>query len=212
MKPIVLRGDSRSVGNQNHPQPDRHCTFINFPYFSLQTPSAPPQEKHTHLHTAPGLLQTMYLLESTKLRDEEQAICKIRPDRYAKASIHVPQMWSILIGSGKCPGSNQNLQVRSANIITDVLVTYSTHSLPSMHGESIDVQKSISKKVSGPSNLRITDPYQRIFFFPLEQCKTWFVCNTYPISWLLLPTPPQWELLFSFWSFHVYLTRPSRPM
>ena len=102
LKPIVLRGDSRNVGDQHQSQSDRHCTFVNFPYFSLQTPSSPPQEKHSHLHTAPGLLQTMYLLESTKLRDEEQAICKLRADRYAKASIHVPQIWSILIGSGKC--------------------------------------------------------------------------------------------------------------
>lgn len=80
----------------------------------------------------------------------------------------------------KVPGLNDKLQILFTNAITDVLITYSTDSLLSLRGGSIEVQKSLSEKRSGPSVLRITDPYQRVFFFPLEQCKTWFVRGPHP--------------------------------
>jgi hypothetical protein len=73
----------------------------------------------------------------------------------------------------------------SADDMGDVLITYSTHSLSELHSESIKTQKPVSKKQSGPSNLRVTDPYQRVFFFSIEQCKTWFVSINSPLFLLL---------------------------
>jgi hypothetical protein len=100
LKATVLRGDSHNNDKPEVSQSDRHCTFINFPYFSFQAPSSIPQQEATHHHLPVGLLQTVHLLESTKFRDAEQAICKLnRPNRFGKA-IHVSQLWSIAIGSG----------------------------------------------------------------------------------------------------------------
>ena len=73
---------------------------MNFPYFAFQAPSVPGQQD-ARLHPSKGLLQTVHLLESTKSRDAEQAICKLgRSNRFGKF-IHVPQVWSIAIGSGR---------------------------------------------------------------------------------------------------------------
>jgi hypothetical protein len=102
LKTTLLRGESHSNAKPEVSQPDRHCTFINFPYFSFQAPSSILQQESTHCHLPLGLLQTVHLLESTKVRDAEQAICKLnRPNRFGKV-IHVSQLWSISIGSGLC--------------------------------------------------------------------------------------------------------------
>jgi hypothetical protein len=75
LSPIVLRAEGRDIGNKGHILLDHYCTFLNFPYFSLQAPSPPPQQNSTGLHPARGLMQSFYHFESTKVRDEEQAIC-----------------------------------------------------------------------------------------------------------------------------------------
>lgn len=64
-----------------------------------------------------------------------------------------------------------------SKFIIDILITYSTRSLSTMRGENIEIQKSISKNQSGPSVLRVMDPYQRLFFFSIDLCKTWFVSS-----------------------------------
>lgn len=100
LKMTVLRGDSHSTDKAKVKQPDRHCTFVNFPYFAFQVPPAIPRQQDGRLHFPLGLLQTVHFLESTRSRDSEQAICKLRrPNRFGKA-IHIPQVWSIVIGSG----------------------------------------------------------------------------------------------------------------
>lgn len=48
-------------------------------------------------------------------------------------------------------------------------------SLSSMRGDKIEIQKPLAREQSGPSVLRVMDPYQRVFFFSLDLCKTWFV-------------------------------------
>lgn len=109
LKPTVIRGDCNSTGKTTAQQEDRHCTFISFPYFSFQAPFAIPVQKNTHLHPPRGLLQTVHLLESTKSRDSEQAICKLnRANRFGKF-IHVPQVWSIAIGSGMFSSSPEGV-------------------------------------------------------------------------------------------------------
>lgn len=63
-----------------------------------------------------------------------------------------------------------------ANIfLVDLLITYSTVSLTVLRGQTIETQKPVTKALSGPSVLRVTDPYQRTHFFSLDLCKTWFV-------------------------------------
>ena len=101
LKATVIRSDCHSTGKVPVQQADLHCTFLSFPYFSFQAPSSTPLQQNLHLHPSRGLLQTVHLLESTKFRDAEQAICKLsRSNRYGKF-IHVPQVWSIAIGRGK---------------------------------------------------------------------------------------------------------------
>lgn len=102
----VIRGDAKYVGPRTDSasllnrawKPDKHCIFINFPYLSLQKlPSN--LNIDPELHYARGLLQNAYRLESTRIREMEQAICMELNSK--KRVICVPQLWTIIIGSGK---------------------------------------------------------------------------------------------------------------
>ena len=61
----------------------------------------------------------------------------------------------------------------------DLLITDAPHELKALMGESItcsDLLKSAPNH--GPLLVRVTDPYECLFYFPIEQCKTWFVSNS----------------------------------
>ncbi|KAH8802972.1 hypothetical protein F5884DRAFT_903578 [Xylogone sp. PMI_703] len=152
LEPEVRRCDAHDV--EDDTKPHRTCTFVCFPYFSLQNSPPLSSTKITHTHAARGLLQTLYYLESTKIRDLEQVVRKLRPPR-GDETIYVSQMWAIVLGS-------------------DTLITYSAATLGMMRGDKIQIMKPITTIRTGPSTFRVTDPFERLFFFSLDQCKTWF--------------------------------------
>lgn len=92
----VLRCDGRTPKDAFQ---ERHCTFLSFPYFSNQAAMAAPRKHTIRPHPSNGLLQTIYPFESTRTRDSQQVINKVRA-KNAKKFIHVPQIWSIVFDSG----------------------------------------------------------------------------------------------------------------
>ena len=44
-----------------------------------------------------------------------------------------------------------------------------------MYGDKIQIKTPSSTICTAPPTLRVTDPFERLFFFLLNQCKTWFV-------------------------------------
>lgn len=58
---------------------------------------------------------------------------------------------------------------------TDLMITYSSHPFSSMLGKNIQIQKPLAIVHIGLIVVRITDLFQRVLFFSLDQCKTSFV-------------------------------------
>jgi hypothetical protein len=176
LEAAVLRGIYHSTENAATQDTDRHATFMNFPYFSFQSPPVIPGQQGAQLHPSRSLLQTVHLLESTKVRDAEQAICKLcQPNRFGKF-IHVPQVWSIAIGSGRISDIHSTVQhLIYSDMRVDLLITYSTIPLSAMRGQTIEIQRPLASKHINASVLKVTDPYERTLFFSLDLCRTWFV-------------------------------------
>lgn len=108
LAPNVRRCDAHDV--EKEAKPDRTCTFVCFPYFSYQNPPPVSSNSGVHTHSARGLVQMLYYLESTKARDLEQVVRKLRPTKGDEA-IHVSQMWAIVLGSGRlspCASANDS--------------------------------------------------------------------------------------------------------
>jgi hypothetical protein len=98
LEPVALRCDGMADG---HEEAGQHCTFLSFPFFSLQKP--PPLSAGRDTCPTRALLQTMYYMESTASRDSKQAVTKLLPPESNpkdSKSVHVPQLWSMILGTG----------------------------------------------------------------------------------------------------------------
>lgn len=170
LEPLVIRCDGQDARDPK--EGERHCTFLSFPYFSFQYAQSNETQGVIRPHPAKGLLQKLYYLESTKCRDAEQAINKLHQSNDRRA-VHVPEIWSIVFGSGKCIRTKYPLTPML--IVTDTIITYSSQSLSKIRGKKIQIRQPISSIRTSPSVLRVTNPYQRLYFFSIDQCRTWFV-------------------------------------
>ncbi|KAJ5173902.1 uncharacterized protein N7500_001833 [Penicillium coprophilum] len=105
-------------------------------------------------HCVMRLLQYYYNLESTRNRDMQQVIRKL--GGFPKGHIvHVSELWAVIV----------NFQF----VITSAPIPLMDGASPSL--EIISPSKTQS---SSPSNICVINPDQRVFFFPMEQCKTFF--------------------------------------
>ncbi|KAJ5564396.1 hypothetical protein N7513_000638 [Penicillium frequentans] len=103
------------------------------------------------------LLQYYYNFESTRKRDQEQVIRKVGlfPEDHV---VHVPQMWAVIV--------NFRFIITSAPIpLTD------------QGSSSLKITDSPAQISSTPSVICVVDPLQRVFFFPIELCKTFLSLN-----------------------------------
>lgn len=81
---------------------DKSVLFVNFSYFSIDADTAMDDLAiDPSRHYTQSLLQVIYNLESTRKRDLEQAVRKMR--LYPRDHmVHVPQLWAIILDSRQC--------------------------------------------------------------------------------------------------------------
>lgn len=78
---------------------DKSALFVNFPYFSIDADTAMDDVAiDPSRHYTQSLLQVIYNLESTRKRDLEQAVRKMRLYPHDHM-VHVPQLWAIILDS-----------------------------------------------------------------------------------------------------------------
>ncbi|KAF7538824.1 hypothetical protein G7054_g2580 [Neopestalotiopsis clavispora] len=146
-----LRYDGRRVNEMD--RPDLHVTWLSFPYAamydygSFRTDQASPLP----LHSPRSLLQTLYNYESTIERDAEQLFPTVQKG-YGKKILHASTTWFLICGE-------------------EAVLSYGPTSLDDLFAPRIS--RNPERKGS-PKLIRIVDPYRRLFFIPLENCKNFF--------------------------------------
>ncbi|KAL3430185.1 hypothetical protein BDV09DRAFT_189492 [Aspergillus tetrazonus] len=76
----------------------RKVNFMAVPYFLLQKPQMPPKRttNRSKAHWVQPLVQSHYHLDSSRAREEQQAIRRLYT--HIKEIIHIPQLWILSIG------------------------------------------------------------------------------------------------------------------
>ncbi|KAJ5972740.1 uncharacterized protein N7479_002658 [Penicillium vulpinum] len=144
----------RCVGsNSTKDHTEKSAIFLRLPYYSTQRMD-PAQSFRKSGHSTRSLLQYFYNLESTRNRDMQQVIRKsgVFPKGHI---VHVSELWAVIV----------NFQV----IITSAPI-------PLMDGASpsLEIMGPPATQLLSPSNICVINPDQRVFFFPVEHCKTFF--------------------------------------
>jgi len=175
LEPVVLRCDGQEPGNLSHD--DKWVIFSCTPFLSVEPLATRMPTPDRELHRTQGLFQSHYPSELAQERDKEQAF---RQHAHLKSSqgLHISQLWMIILSSGGCHSTPPFVQLAdfSTSSVTGTVVTTSSGSLKSLTGPSLRLKESCQDPTNKrPTVLRMSDPLRRIFFFPLEECKTWFV-------------------------------------
>ncbi|KAJ5375421.1 hypothetical protein N7517_007427 [Penicillium concentricum] len=144
----------RCVGtNSTQDHTEKSAIFLRLPYYSTQKMDAAQSFRKSDFSTR-SLLQYFYNLESTRNRDLQQVIRKsgVFPKGHI---IHVSELWAVIV----------NFQF----IITSAPI-------PLMDGASpsLEIISPPAAQSSSPTNICVINPDQRVFFFPVEHCKTFF--------------------------------------
>ncbi|KAJ5202282.1 hypothetical protein N7449_004361 [Penicillium cf. viridicatum] len=139
--------------NPTQNRTEKSVIFLRLPYYSTQKMDT-AQSFRKSAHSTRSLLQYFYNLESTRHRDLQQVIRKsgVFPKGYI---VHVSELWAVIV----------NFQF----IITSAPI-------PLMDGasSSLEVMSPPTSQSSSPSNICVINTDQRVFFFPMEHCKTFF--------------------------------------
>ncbi|KAJ5415211.1 hypothetical protein N7465_003906 [Penicillium sp. CMV-2018d] len=141
--------DSNSTQNRT----EKSAIFLRLPYYSTQKIDT-AQSFRKSAHSTRSLLQYFYNLESTRHRDLQQVVRKsgVFPKGHI---VHVSELWAVIV----------NFQF----IITSAPI-------PLMDGASpsLEIMSPPTSQSSPPSNICVINTDQRVFFFPVELCKTFF--------------------------------------
>ncbi|KUM58239.1 hypothetical protein ACN42_g8922 [Penicillium freii] len=141
--------DSNSTQNPT----EKSAIFLRLPYYSTQKIDT-AQSFRKSTHSTRSLLQYFYNLESTRHRDLQQVVRK--SGAFPKGHIvHVSELWAVII--------NFKFIITSAPI-------------PLMDGASpsLEIMSPPTSQSLPPSNICVINADQRVFFFPVELCKTFF--------------------------------------
>ncbi|KAJ5884418.1 hypothetical protein N7504_011990 [Penicillium tannophilum] len=171
---LMKKSYSKAVG-MNHPNDVMRCIgldstvkegvttekcaiLLRFPYFSIQKMETASQSRRRAKDKVRTLLQYYYNFESTRKRDQEQVIRKVGlfPEDHV---VHVPQMWAVIV----------NFRF---------IITSAPTPLTDQGSSSLKIMDSPAQISSTPSVICVVDPLQRVFFFPIELCKTFLSLNT----------------------------------
>ncbi|KAJ5504765.1 hypothetical protein N7463_007639 [Penicillium fimorum] len=144
----------RCVGtNYTQDHTEKSAIFLRLPYYSAQKVDA-AQSFHKADFSTRSLLQYFYNLESTRNRDLEQVIRKsgVFPKGHI---VHVSELWAVIV----------NFQF----IITSAPI-------PLMDGASpsLEIMSPVATQSTSPTNICVINADRRVFFFPMEHCKTFF--------------------------------------
>ncbi|CAI7570047.1 unnamed protein product [Penicillium glandicola] len=144
----------RCVGsNSTQDHTEKSAIFLRLPYYSTQRMDTTQSFRKSE-HSTRSLLQYFYNLESTRNRDMQQVIRK--SGAFPKGHIvHVSELWAVIV----------NFQF----IITSAPI-------PLMDGASpsLEIMSPPTSQSSSPANVCVINRDKRVFFFPVEQCKTFF--------------------------------------
>ncbi|KAL4786485.1 hypothetical protein BJX76DRAFT_355033 [Aspergillus varians] len=146
---FVVRCEAQDPSGLQTVVDNKTATFMSFPYFSIESTKA-GSPSHSR-----GLLQTYYHLEASKHLDAEQTVRKT--GRYpANHIIFVPQMWAVVLSSR-------------------FLITCAPISLTHAAAHSLRIMDPPRpRSTTGPSIVHLTDHCQRVFYIPIDHCRTWF--------------------------------------
>lgn len=145
----VLRCDG--TDRKNPEQPDLSAIFVSFPYFDMGKWKPPDAPKDDSLHLPRGLFQCLYTQEVALDREGDQMFRKfkgVKADQY----LRVPQLWALILES-------------------KTIITCGPSTLVDLFSEDIEFVDEDSL----PANERlihVTDPWRRVTYLPLDQCRT----------------------------------------
>ncbi|KAI9368694.1 hypothetical protein BJX61DRAFT_522752 [Aspergillus egyptiacus] len=141
---------------------ERSAIFLRMPYYSIQKMRNAARDRLDSCKPPRSLLQYYYNLESTRKRGLEQVIRKVglfQPDNI----VHVSQLWAVIV--------NFRLIITSAPM-----------SLLDGASSSLEIMDPpVPKSTMSASIICVVDPLQRVFSFPIDQCRTYFVLYTRPL-------------------------------
>lgn len=155
LKPCSVRCDGLDPSNDTREAVS--ATFVCTPYFSFETLQRAGHDvaskESSRLHPMRTLLQRQFDWESTVERDSSQCL---RSDGAGSATefLHVPDLWCLVLGSSHI--------VSSCHL-----------SIEQLMAPNIIKQPKPASDEKG-SLVQVSDPYKRQYFFPLEDCRTFF--------------------------------------
>lgn len=156
LSPGSIRCDGRDPKNTR--KEDVSAIFTCVPYLSFERLYDADQGtvrgiNMSNLHPVRTLLQWQFNGESTSERDSSQCL-RIKDESNGTKYLHVPHLWCLVLGSEAIVSSCHLPinQLMAPNIVKQ--------------RKPVDPGKS--------SMVQVTDPYKRHYFFPIENCKTFF--------------------------------------
>ncbi|RLM01564.1 hypothetical protein CFD26_108727 [Aspergillus turcosus] len=156
LSPGSIRCDGRDPKNTR--KEDVSAIFTCVPYLSFERLYDADEGtvrgmNMSNLHPVRTLLQWQFDGESTRERDSSQCL-RIKDESNGTKYLHVPHLWCLVLGSEAIVSSCHLPinQLMAPNIVKQ--------------RKPVDPGKS--------SMVQVTDPYKRHYFFPIENCKTFF--------------------------------------
>jgi hypothetical protein len=152
IKPVVKRLNGYLKSSKT---PMSSAMFMAFPYTSLDDVHCGGVNEGRATHPTRGLWQSDEDNRSTKSLDKTQVYTKLGAS-YKNKAVHVAQLWAVVVNN-------------------DTLITYGQMTMEELRADSIEVHGPPALSSSnGPSTIRFRDEMRRVFFFPVDKCKTWF--------------------------------------
>ena len=153
--PYGLRCDGKDTDNTE--KEDVTASFVCVPYFSFEHLDSETRRFSNNAspdrHPMRTLYQWQFHEESTRENDSSQVL-RIGGDGNKDKYLHVPQFWCLTLGS-------------------EIIIT-------SCHLSIEQLMASNIRKIPKPNDLNkhgmvhVKDPHQRQYFFPLEDCQSYF--------------------------------------
>jgi hypothetical protein len=176
--PVPASTKVRLPARNGSKEEEVRVNFIAIPYFLLHDAQRPPQRatmSRTKVHWVQPLVQSGYHLDSSMMREDQQAIRRLYS--HIKQVIHVPRLWVLSIGH---------------KFVATCAPTPLFDGQRSPSASPCIALRTIGEQTAFPPTVRVTTPWGFVFCLERGKCGVWFVSDSISTR---LPCPRSWTLI-----------------